>query len=470
MSHGESRSAGPTDPMHASDAGSDAARTHEIAHAIREMLERSAEAELLEYCSGMHASDLADLLEHLDDDQRLRLLELLPAPMASDALVEMEEEEHPEDLLVRMEPERIAELVEELADDDAADLIGELEADEQERVLEAVPDLDADEIRELLEFPEDSAGGIMTRELLAVRSTATAAEAIDHIRQHAEDREDFFTIFVTDPDGRMRGVVTLRRLVLASPGQPIAEILEEAPAHVRVDMDQEGVVRILSKYNLASIGVVDADERLVGRITFDDVIDVVEAETTEDILRFASVSDEELVRGGIGDAVRSRLPWLAVNAFTLAMAGLVVWAFQDTIQRLVVLAAVMPVLAGIGGNAGTQALAVTIRRIATSDETLTERWSVVGKELVVGVINGLAVGLLVGIGAFLLQANVRLGIVVMIAMWANMVIASTAGAFFPILLESLGVDPAVASSIFVTTFTDLFGFLLLLGLATTVLL
>ena len=206
-------------------------------------------------------------------------------------------------------------------------------------------------------------------------------------------------------------------------------------------------------------------------ITFDDVIDVVEAETTEDIFRFASVSDEEQLRGTILGAIRSRLPWLIVNSLTLSVAALVVWAYRDTIEQLVLLAAVMPVVAGLGGNAGTQALAVTIRRIALADETQTERWSAVSKELVVGLVNGLVIGGLVAVAASLIpDTDPAFGIVVMIAMWGNLIVASTLGAFFPIVLERIGTDPAVASSIFVTTFTDLFGFLLLLGLASAFLL
>jgi magnesium transporter len=235
-------------------------------------------------------------------------------------------------------------------------------------------------------------------------------------------------------------------------------------------MDQEEVSRLLSRYNLASIGVVDSLGRLVGRVTFDDVIDVMEMETTEDILRFAAVSDEEQVRGSTADAIRSRLPWLIANLFTAVAAASVVYFFQDTIEQIVVLAAVMPIIAGMGGNAGTQALAVTIRRIALSDESLAERWQVIGKELMVGLVNGFVIGAVIATAGLLLADNPLFGVVVMLAMWGNLMVASAAGAFIPILLESLGADPAVASSIFVTTLTDLVGFFLLLGLATAMLL
>jgi magnesium transporter len=294
---------------------------------------------------------------------------------------------------------------------------------------------------------------------------------MQQLRESAADRVDFYTIFVTDPQKRLRGVVTLQTLALAAPSTPLADMIEDPAAVVPVDMDQEEVGRLLSRYNLASIGVVDASGRLVGRITFDDVIDVVEAETTEDILRFASVSDEEQLRGSVVGAIRSRLPWLAANLVTLSLAATVVWVYRGTIEQTAMLAVIMPVIAGIGGNAGTQALAVTIRRIALADETLAERWSAVWKELLVGLFNGLVIGLLVaGIAMALPDAPRLLGLVVMIAMWGNLVIATTAGAFCPIVLERIGVDPAVASSVFVTTFTDLAGFFLLLGLASQLIL
>lgn len=436
---------------------------------IRRHLEAGATEALIAYVEPLHSSDLADVLEHLDELERIAVLELIPAPLASDALSEMEEEEHPGELLARMEPARIAELVEELADDDAVDLIGELEPEAQERVLESVPD--SDEIRELLEHPEESAGGIMTRELVSVRLGATAHEAIEELREHAAEREDFYTVFVLDDESRLRGFVTLHNLILASADTPIAELLDEPLAVVPLDMDQEEVGKILSHYNLASIAVVDAEGRVVGRITFDDVIDIVEAEVTEDILRFASVSEEEQLRGTTAGAIRSRLPWLALNTVTLSLAALVVWAYKDTIEQLAILAVVMPVIAGLGGNAGTQALAVTIRRIALADESPAERWSAVAKELLVGLVNGLVIGgLVAGATLILPETGPKFGLVVMIAMWVNVIVASTLGAFFPIVLERLGIDPAVASSVFVTTFTDLFGFLLLLGLASRFLL
>ena len=418
----------------------------------------------------LHASDLADLVEHLEDDQRLALLKHIPSDLAADTLAEMEDVERPGELLLHLEPERTAEIVREMADDDAADVIGELEPEERARVLAVVDDEEAAEIEELLTYPEESAGGLMTREVLSVSIRLTAAEAIAEIRRQAHEDFDFYTIFVVDPDGRFRGVVALQDLVIADPATSIADITEEPPGVVTVDMDQEEVGKLLSRYNLASIGVVDPLGRLVGRVTFDDVIDVVEAEATEDILRFAAVSEEEELRGTTFDAIRSRLPWLLLSVLTAAIAASVVFAYRSTIEALTLLAVAMPVIAGVGGNAGTQALAVTIRRIALSEETFSERRSVIRKELVVGLVNGLVIGVVAAIlGLLFTDAGLKFGVVVLLAMWGSLIIASFAGAFIPIFLERIGVDPAVASSPFVTTLTDLWGFLLLLGLASAIL-
>lgn len=439
--------------------------------ALTDLVTAGVDEELLDdQLKDLHASDIADLIEHLEDDQRLLLMRRLPPDVAADALAEMEEVERPADLLLQLELRRIGEIVGEMADDDAADILGELEPEQQAEVLSVVAVPDAAHIEELLHHAEDTAGGIMTRDMLAIRSNLTAGEAIAEIRRQARGDMEFYTIFVIESDRRLIGVVSLHDLVLSEPGVALSAIIEQPRAVVPVDMDQEEVSHILSRYNLASIGVVDESGRLIGRVTFDDVIDVLEAEMTEDILRFAAVSDEEQVRGSTVDAIRSRLPWLLLNLGTASLGALVVWSFRDTIETLVVLAVVMPIVAGLGGNAGTQALAVTIRRIALADESLAERWHVLRKEALVGLLNGLAVGALAfAFGSVLLGQGPVFGLVVLLAMWGNLVVASFAGAFIPIVLESAGIDPAVASSVFITALTDLTGFLLLLGLATAVL-
>lgn len=443
---------------------------------IRRLLEAGDAAALHDFLVPIHASDVADLLEELDDDDRRAVLLALAAQpaLAAEALAEMEWEEHPEESLASLEPAQIASLVAELSDDDAADIIGELDPHDRDRVLAALPVLHAGEIRDLLRYDEESAGGLMTTELVAVLERFTAREAIAEVRRQAQKVGEYYNVFVIDADGHLRGTLPLHALVAAAPDQPVAELIEPAVAVVTAEMDQEEVGRIISRYNLVAVPVVDAAGRLLGRVTFDDVIDVIEAETTEDLLRFAGASDEEELRGEWTGAIRARLPWLLVNLVTAAAAASVVILFDRAIEQLTILAALMPVIAGMGGNTGTQALAVTVRRLALSQETARRRWQVVGKELLVGIGNGLAIGLIAGAAtlllAYALGATLLLGPIVMAAMWLNLIVAGFAGAFVPIMLEQLGIDPAVASSIFVTTFTDMFGFFLLLGLASWVLL
>lgn len=438
---------------------------------IRELIEGEEHRELHALLLPFHPSDLADLMEELDDEERRQVLIALASEpaLAAETLAEMEWDEHPEDSLAALEPHQIASLVAQLSDDDAADIIGELNQEDQNRVLAALPLLDAGEIRDLLRYDEETAGGLMTTELVAVDGNLDARQAIEEVRRQAQQIGEFYNIFVIDENRRLQGTLPLQALVTAPAGARIVDLVEPVVVSVGPEVDQEEVGRILSRYNLVAVPVVDTIGRLLGRITFDDVIDVIEAETTEDILRFGGVSEEEEVRGGWVDAVRSRLPWLLVNLVTAGAAATVVVYFEAAIERLTLLAALMPVIAGMGGNTGTQALAVTIRRLALSRESAGRRWTVVGKELLVGVINGLAIGI-VAAGVTVLLAHymgetLLLGAVVLLAMWMNLVVAGFAGAFVPIVLERVGVDPAVASSIFVTTFTDMVGFLLLLGLA-----
>ncbi len=441
---------------------------------VQELLDEGRAGEihaLLEHMlEDLHGSDVADLVEWLDDlDDQLALMRALPADVASEALAEMEEGDRTE-LLKALAPEHGAELLQELADDDAVDLIAELEPEERARILARMPVQDAGDLEGLLLYGEETAGGLMTTSLVSVEGSLTAAEAIEEVRRQGREVEDFYSVFVVDTEGRLLGTVPLDDLILADPSQPVEALVEPALVTVRPDLDQEEVGRLLARYNLVSVPVVNTHGQLLGRITFDDVIDVMEAEQTEDLLRLAGVSDEEEVTGTWGDAVRSRLPWLFVNLLTAFMAASVVYLFSKTIAAEVILASIMPIIAGMGGNAGTQALAVTVRRIALSKAPLDRHYSAVGKEMLVGLVNGAAIGVTVALIAWFMGGDPVLGLVVLLAMWGNMLVAGFAGAFIPTLLDRVGIDPAVASSVFVTTFTDLCGFFFLLGLATALLL
>jgi magnesium transporter len=414
------------------------------------------------------AADLADVLTALDDEERLAAVEALPAELSSQALAEMPEEAHASETLALLDPGRAAAIVRELDDDDAADILGELDPSQQEQILSGVHD--RSEVDRLLRYDEETAGGRMTSHVVTVPVTATAEQALEEIRRQAEEVEDFYQVFVVDDERKLVGVLPFKDLVISRPERPIRSFMTEADIFVTPDLDQEEVARLMARYNVPSVPVVDDLGRLLGRVTFDDVIDVVEAETTEDLLKFGGVSPDEDLAAGWKDAVRSRLPWLSLNLLTAFLAGGVVYFFQSTIQQTLALAVWMPVIAGMGGNAGTQALAVTVRRLALGLIPVDVFTRVVGKEILVGITNGVVMGLAVGTVAALLGEGWRLGIVVFLAMAGNLMVAGFAGAFIPILLERLGVDPAIASSIFVTAFTDVCGFLLLLGLAGSTLL
>jgi len=411
----------------------------------------------------LEPADLADVLAALDEPDRLRVLRALPPELSGSALVEMPEGAHAGETLAALGPAQAADIVERLEDDDAADLLGELDPAAQERILSEIED--RRDVESLLRYDEETAGGRMTTHAVTVRDTDTASQALDSIRKQAQDVEDVYEVFVVDAQGRLVGVLPLKDLVLSPPGRPVREFMEPPDIRVQPDQDQEEVARLMARYNLASVPVVDRAGRLLGQVTFDDVIDVFEAETTEDLLRFGGVPADEELEAGWPVAVKSRLPWLYLNLLTAFLAGGVVYFFQDTVQRTVALAVWMPIIAGMGGNAGTQALAVTVRRLALGLIGPREFAAVMRKEMLVGLVNGLANGVVVGAVATLLGEGPRLGLVVFLAMTGNLLVAGFAGAFIPLLLQRIGVDPAVASSIFVTTFTDVCGFLLLLGLA-----
>lgn len=416
----------------------------------------------------LEPADLADVLAALDEDERLHVVRSLPPELSAEALVEMPDEAHAEDTLAALEPERAAEIVEELAVDDAADLLGEMEPEDQERILSEVED--PSEVERLLTYDEETAGGRMNPRVVAVHDTASAGQAIEEIRRQSEEIEDFYEVYVVDDRRVLRGLLPMKSLVVSPTDRPVRTIMEEPTVSVLPETDQEEVARLMSRYNLPAVPVVDAGGHLLGSITFDDVVDVVEAETTEDILRFGGVSADEELGAGWRDSVRSRLPWLMLNLLTAFVAGAVVYANHTTIERIVLLAAWMPIIAGMGGNTGTQALAVTVRRLALGLIPIGQFRRVVGKEMLVGLTNGVALGAIAALVATALGQGPMLGLVVMLAMAGNLFVAGFAGAFIPILLQRLGVDPAVASSIFVTTFTDVCGFTLLLGLAGTLLL
>ena len=417
----------------------------------------------------LHPSDIADVVESLDCEMGVKLLRSLPARLASETLAEIEEGEARSQLFSSLDPEEAAGFLRKISDDDAADLIGELSSHYRDKILAEMSNQKAIEIKDLLKYGEDTAGGIMTTSLVSVSGSVTAGEAIEIIRNKGREVEDFYTVFVVNSQNCLLGTVPLDDLLVADLDESVENLVEPVVASVSPDSDQEDVGHLISRYNLVSIPVVTGDGVLLGRITFDDVIDVIESETTEDLFLFSGLSDDEDIKGSPLDVVQARLPWLFLNTMTASLAAAVVWWFREEIASATLLAVVMPVVAGLGGNAGQQALAVTVRSLATGSGPLERTEPRVRKELLVAFVNGAAIAVVVSIAATLLAinmgVNVRLGGVVLLAMWGNIAMAGFAGSFIPTFLEKQGYDPAVASTVFLTALTDLTGFLLLLGIA-----
>ncbi|PWS33492.1 magnesium transporter [Pedobacter paludis] len=425
---------------------------------------------LKEVLADYHASEIAILFERLDKSEQQHIINLLPSEIASEIISEMDEESHPEDLLFKLHPDKRTEIVEELDYDDATDIISQLEDHEQKEILEDLNEEDASNIRNLLTYDEKTAGGLMNTDLICVNINLTKKDAIDEIIRQSEEMEEFYTIYVVDDEDVFQGIVSLKDIIKAKHNAQITELVKMDAVYVRPNTDQEEVANLISQYNLTSIPVVDDQHKLLGRVTFDDVIDVMEAESTEDILKISGVSEDEELSGNWVEAVKSRLPWLIINLGTAFLASSVVRYFDPTIKLIPSLAAYMTIIAGMGGNAATQALAVTVRRISLYNLTDNQAYRTVLKEFTVGLINGASNGLIVFIFAFFFDGNPMLGLVIFLAMTGNLVIAGITGAGIPLILKRVGIDPAIASSIIITTFTDVFGFLLILGLASKLLL
>jgi magnesium transporter len=435
---------------------------------VRRLLRMGAMPNLLNLLQKQHPADLAQIFAELPERERHAAFNTLVEKngrLAMEALSELGPEKGAE--LVSLRPaEEIARLCQEIPSDDAAALIEALSDELRLAVLELIRPKAGGGVNELLEYEEKTAGRLMNPNVFALAEDLTAGEAITTL-QTARDVEMVFYLYVVDERRHLVGVVSLRRLLLVPPDTPLKRIMTTEVYSARVDTDQEEVARQVASYNLLAIPVVDAENKLTGIITVDDVIDVIKDEATEDVYRLAGVSADDGVLTPPLDSLRRRLPWLLVNLATAFLAASVVRLFTNTINEVVALAAFMPVVAGMGGNAATQTLAVVVRGIALGELTWGNARQAVVKEGLVGLGNGLANGL---VGAIVVWAITRgdwvLALILMAAMVINMFVAAVAGTLIPLGLRAIKVDPALASSVFITTLTDMFGFLSFLGLAT----
>ncbi len=416
----------------------------------------------------LHYADLADLLQHLPADDRRVLVQLLGDDLDPDMLSELDESIR-DDIIEQLGLAQVAAAVAELDTDDAVDFIEELDEEEQRQLLEAMPESDRALIEQALAFPEDSAGRLMQREVVRIPAFWDVGQTVDYLRQNADREEEvlpeiFYVIFVVDPHHRPVGQVSLSRLLRTRRTVKIADIMETDMKVIAAATDQEEVAFLFRQRDLVSAPVVDEAGRLVGAITIDDVVDVIHEENEEDLMRMGGVSEDDLYSAAV-DTAKSRFTWLFVNLCTAIIASLVIGLFESTIEQVVALAVLMPIVASMGGNAGTQTLTVAVRALATRELSSTNALRVIGKEVLVGSFNGVIFAVITALVAWLWFGNTEIALIIGAAMVANLVIAAFAGSTIPILLERLGVDPAIASTVFLTTVTDVVGFLAFLGLA-----
>src|SRR3954467_13853729 len=437
-----------------------------VLDSVRRLMRLGATTNLVNLLHKQHPADLAQVFAELGEKDRASAFSLLVernSKLAMEALSELGPEGGAA-LLADRSAEEIARLLHDLPSDDAAAIIDNLPEPLSAAVLELIEKRPGDEVGELLEYEEQTAGRIMNPKVFALSEDMTAGEAITTL-QGSRDVEMVFYLYVVDGRRHLVGVASLRRLLLVPPSTPLKRIMTTDLISVRAETDQEEVARQVASYNLLAIPVVDEENKLVGVITVDDVIDVIKDEATEDVYRLAGVAGDDRVFSSANESLRKRVPWLEVNLVTAFLAASVVALFEGRIQQAPALAVFMPVVAGMGGNAATQTLTVIVRGIALGELTWANTRKALLKEAGVGIGNGIACGLVGAIVVWIWKGNVWLGAILGAAMLINMFVAATAGTLIPLALRAMKIDPALASSVFITTLTDVFGFLSWLGLA-----
>ncbi|MBS1181516.1 MAG: mgtE [Proteobacteria bacterium] len=435
--------------------------------AIQAAIEAADAHTVAALAADLHEADVGDIIEALSADERVPFIQLLGEHFDFAALTEVDETVRVQ-LIEELSPEAVAEGVRDLDSDDAVYILEDLNNEDQEEILAKLPAVDRMALRRSLDFPEETAGRRMQTDFIAVPPFWTAGQTIDYLRDHKDLPDEFYEVFVIDPGFRFLGAVALNRLLRTPRVTKMADIMNDDRQRVLATDDQEDVARMFERYNLVSAAVVDEAERLVGVITVDDVVDVIQAEAEEDMRALAGVGDEEM-SDSVFYTLRTRWVWLLVNMLTAFLASSVISMFSDSISKMVALAVLMPIVASMGGNAATQTMTVTVRALATRDLDAHNVWRVFGRELSVGLLNGGSFAVIVGSAAALWFQDMLLGGVIGAAMIVNLLSAATAGILIPLAFERFDIDPAVASGVFVTMVTDVVGFLAFLGLASWIL-
>ena len=429
----------------------------------------SDRAQLVELLDPLHPADIADMLEQMSAFDRMRLIKLYGSEFDGDILTELDESIR-EEVIGILNPRVLADAVRELDSDDVVDLLEDLEQPQQDAILEVLDDPDRIAVEQSLTYPEYSAGRLMQREVVMAPEHWNVGEAIDYLRNSDDLPDQFYHIILVDPRLHPVGNVALGKLMGSRREVMLKSITDESFHVIPVTRYQGDVAYAFNQYHLISAPVVDETERLVGVITIDDAMAALDEENEEDILRLAGVGEESSLSDTVFETTKQRFPWLAVNLVTAVLASLVIAQFESAIAQVMALAVLMPIVASMGGNAGTQALTVAVRALATRDLTGSNAVRVIRREITVGLVNGAAFAVIMGIVGLVWFGSPQLGLVIAAAMVINLVVAGLAGIGIPIVLEKIGVDPALASGAFVTTVTDVVGFFAFLGLAVIVLL
>lgn len=434
---------------------------------ILEFILESPFETILEQIDEIHPVDFLEALGEFDDDP-LIILEKLPDEYVA-LLLDYAEDDEKFNLLSLFSKNRQAQIISEMSSDELVDLLGTLDEDEQNEIITNMNTEEVEEVKALLSYDPESAGGIMATEFISIKETDTVNETINYLRTMAPDSETPYYIYVVDDLDVLKGVVPLRQIIVSTPDTLIKDIMIENIISAPVDMDQEEVSHIFEKYGFMAIPVVDHNGKILGIITVDDVMEIMKEEYTEDMFRLAGLDEEEKVAGTVIGAIKSRLPWLLVNLVTATLAAKTVSFFENTIAQIVALATFMPMVAGMGGNAGSQTLTLIIRGIAIGEISYENQAGILKKEIAIGIINGLCLGLVVGVLGYFWVGSLAFGFVIGTAMLLNLIVATISGYLVPVLLKKVGIDPALASAVFVTTVTDVLGFFFFLGLATVML-
>jgi len=434
--------------------------------ALDRLIEEGRELDIMKLISKFHPADIADLIDALDEDKKKKLFGLLQVETASDVIMEIDEISR-ELIMEDISQDKLTQIVDDMESDDATDLISELSEEQAQQILREIDREDSEEVQELLKYDKETAGGIMQLELVSVPQSVTVKDAIEQIRSSAGEVEDLHNVFIVNGGKKLVGVLPLRKLILASPDGLVKSIMDAASINVTPEVDQEEVAEIFRKYDMVSLPVIDHEGTLLGRILVDDVVDVIEKEDSEDIMKMAGIPEEEIIYGShVFEISRARLPWLITNLFGGLLTGYLMWLFRITLHEVLALITFIPVITAMGGNVGIQSSSIMIRGFAVGRVDFNNLRRILFKEIKIGLIMGIACGIVAGCAAMLWHKDPLLGPIVALAMVTAITTAASMGTLIPAFFKKMNIDPAIAAGPFVTTANDIVGILIYLGIAT----